>query len=158
MPIKSFRGKIGAGITNVQTISLHTNDGSIGYRIKKFELIAEKPATTDFKHVVKIYKVPQSEVNGTIDFSDNTLLAVGFTKGDVEEYQAGYDNIIFDNETFNQDIYITAIEAKGNLECNYYIELEMVKLALDENTVATLKDIRNLERDSTVTLTWNNII
>ena len=144
MTIRSFRGKIGAGINNIQTITLHTNDGSTGYRIKRFELIAEKPASTDFKHVVKIYKVPQTVVNGDVDFSDNTLLAVGFTKGDTEEYQAGYDNIIFDNEIFNQDIYLTAIEAKANLECNYYIELEQIPLALDENTVATLKDIRNI--------------
>jgi len=27
---------------------------------------------------------------------------------------------------------------------NYYIELEQVKLDLNENTVATLKDIRNI--------------
>ena len=27
---------------------------------------------------------------------------------------------------------------------NYYIELEQMPLALDENTVATLKDIRNI--------------
>ena len=29
---------------------------------------------------------------------------------------------------------------------NYYIELEQMKLDLSENTVATLKDIRNIEQ------------
>jgi len=57
--------------------------------------------------------------------------------------------IIFDKEIFNQDIYITHTEAAGSaLACNYYIELEQVKLDLSENTVATLKDIRNAARTS----------
>ena len=51
--------------------------------------------------------------------------------------------IIFDNMVFNQDIYITA-KAEQGTNVNYYIELEATKLALDENTVATLKDIRNI--------------
>ena len=48
--------------------------------------------------------------------------------------------------TFNQDIYVTHEDTVGSQPCNYYIELEVVKLALDENTVATLKDIRNIEQ------------
>jgi len=43
--------------------------------------------------------------------------------------------------TFNQDVYVTAATDES---INYYIEMEQVKLALDENTVATLKDIRNI--------------
>ena len=52
---------------------------------------------------------------------------------------------IFDNMTFNQDIYVTYKddETAGKF-INYYIELEQVKLDLNENTVATLKDIRNI--------------
>ena len=38
---------------------------------------------------------------------------------------------------------------------NYYVELEQMKLDLNENTVATLKDIRNIESASD---RWNNII
>ena len=52
--------------------------------------------------------------------------------------------IIFDKEIFNQDIYITSKTITGSDEANYYIELEQVKLDLNENTVATLKDIRNI--------------
>ena len=33
MPIKSFRGKLATGLTEI--INLHTNNGSIGYKIKK---------------------------------------------------------------------------------------------------------------------------
>ena len=51
---------------------------------------------------------------------------------------------VFDKEIFNQDIYLTHDENLGSLAVNYYIELEQVKLDLNENTVATLKDIRNV--------------
>jgi len=52
--------------------------------------------------------------------------------------------MIFDQEIFNQDIYIGTKDTQGNA-MNYYIELEQVKLDLSQSTVATLKDIRNLE-------------
>jgi hypothetical protein len=52
--------------------------------------------------------------------------------------------IIFDNMTFNQDIYITHADEAGTAPVNYYIEVEQIKLDLNENTVATLKDIRNI--------------
>ena len=46
--------------------------------------------------------------------------------------------------TFNQDIYITHTNLHADAgPVNYYIELEQIKLDLNENTVATLKDIRN---------------
>ena len=48
--------------------------------------------------------------------------------------------------TFNQDIYVTVSSLVGNPYVIYYLELEQVKLDLSENTVATLKDIRNLEQ------------
>ena len=41
-------------------------------------------------------------------------------------------------------MYITHSEVNGSAACNYYIELEQVKLDLGQNTVATLKDIRNI--------------
>jgi len=49
---------------------------------------------------------------------------------------------VFDNEIFNQDIYITHQDLQ-NQPINYYIELEQMDLALDEAIVATLKNIRN---------------
>ena len=52
MPIKSFRGKI-AGTTGKEQdiISLHTNDGSTGYRIKKFQVMPEDPFTGNTESV-----------------------------------------------------------------------------------------------------------
>ena len=141
MPIKSFRGKMIDGA--IDQISLHTNDGSTGYRIKKVQCVPENPGTTNTEHVFKIYKIPQTAVTGSIDFSDNTLLASVYLSSRDDRY--GGDNIIvFDNETINQDIYLTHDDTNNAGAVNYYIELETVKLSLDENTVATLKDIRNI--------------
>ena len=142
MPIKSFRGLLADNAN--ETISLHTNDGSTGYRIKKFEIIAQKPGNVHNESVVKIYSIPQSSVDAFIDFSDNTLLAAGYYRDDASRVYSQSDTVVFDNMTFNQDIYITHVDVEVGESINYYIELEKVKLSLDENTVATLKDIRNI--------------
>ena len=154
MPIKSFRGKLVDG--GSQTINLHTNNGSTGYIIKKFQIMMEQPGNTAQESLVKIYKIEQSTVPtsaATVDFSDNTLLAAAFQDTNVHPTEV----VVFDNEIINQDIYVTYTDngSGTNEDCNYYIELEQIKLALDENTVATLKDIRNIEQSSQ----WvNNII
>jgi len=143
MPIKTFRGKIAHG--DQDTIVLHTNDGSIGYRITKFQLIGTAPGAELVEAVVKIYKIPQDTIDGAIDLSDNTLLGAGFYVSSTTEEWQTHNILIFDNEIFNQDIYVTHYDAIAHAgePVNYYIELEQIKLDLNENTVATLKDIRN---------------
>jgi len=136
--IKTFRGLIVAG--EQDTIVLHTNNGSIGYRIVKFETIGPDNNST-FENVLKIYKVSQTTKDANIDFSDQTLLAATLTEGSSASGVTGFKPVIFDKEIFNQDIYITNA---GTTSINYYIELEQFKLDLSESTVATLKDIRNL--------------
>tara|TARA_Y100001972_G_scaffold17030_1_gene18724 strand:+ start:1724 stop:2164 length:441 start_codon:yes stop_codon:yes gene_type:complete len=144
MPIKSFRGLIADGV--IDTISLHTNTGSTGYRIKKLQIITNTPgAGSDYESCLKIYKIKQSTADAVVDFSDNTLLGVAYVSGDSASVTAVQETIIFDNEVFNQDIYITHSELSASQACNYYIELEQIKLDLAENTTATLKDIRNIE-------------
>jgi len=64
--------------------------------------------------------------------------------------QPGNIKIIFDREIFNQDIYITYRDNSNETKANYYLELEQVKLDLNENTVATLKDIRNIKRTASL--------
>ena len=56
-----------------------------------------------------------------------------------------YETVIFDNEIFNQDIYVTNYDAATGESMNYYIELEVLNLDLAEATVATLKDMRGRE-------------
>jgi len=149
MTIKSFRGRIdNAGI---DTIVLHTNTGSTGYAIKKFEALSYYPQGTSPESVIKIYSVPQAAATDTIDFNDQTLLAALFYEGNSNNYYTTQTVTIFDNAKFNQDIYVTCTSTDGKM--NYYIELEQVSLDLNENTVATLKDIRNIASQ------WaNNII
>jgi hypothetical protein len=142
MPIKSFRGKIADN--NQDTIVLHTNDGSTGYRIKKFEAIPDAPGVGSSNHILKIFKIKQSSISSTLDFSDQTLIGSLWLRDNVDSNYAGaIESIIFDNEVFNQDIFITHVDTVGTESANYYIELEQVKLDLNANTVATLKDIRN---------------
>ena len=146
MPTKSFRGKLADG--GIDTIPLSTNNGSTGYIIKKMALINANAGDVDYSAVVKVFTIPQTTANNDIDFSDNTLLAVGYISTDASSTQFPDDVIVvFDNTTFNQDIFVTCKQtsASGNDSCNYYIELEQIKLSLDENTVATLKDIRNIK-------------
>ena len=141
--IKTFRGLIASGAQD--TISLHTNDGSTGYRIVKFQAIPDTPGTNQTEAIVKVYTVSQSTITNTIDFSDQTLVAAIFqavSNGSNEAY-ADSVTVIFDKQVFNQDIYITASENAGSRATNYYIELEQVKLSENENTVATLKNIKN---------------
>jgi hypothetical protein len=144
MPIKSFRGKIADD--GIDTISLHTTNGSTGYKIKKFLGLPAAPGTDNFESVIKIYSVSQTTATNTMDFNDQTLLGVIF----YSSYGVGGANtdiVIFDNVVFNQDIYVTYKEAPAAASgesFNFYIELEQVKLDLTENTVATLKDIRNI--------------
>ena len=144
MPIKSFRGKIADSTTD--TISLHTNNGSVGYRIVKFDIIPEAPITSDIEAVMKVESIHPTAYSNTVDFNDQTLLGVAVWWGG----QAGASNPqdwiqIFDNKIFNQDIFVSGVYSGGTFTCNYYIELEQIKLDLNENTVATLKDIRNIE-------------
>jgi len=146
MPIKTFRGQLGNA--GQDTIVLHTNNGATGYRIKKFMILPESPGDVQQESIVQIWKeeqttVPTEEAN--IDFQDQRLLAAGVGwYGAVASNNSQSQTIFFDNEVFNQDIYVTHTDNASNQKINYYIELEQIKLDLNENTVVTLKDIRNL--------------
>lgn len=143
MATRSFRAKMAND--TIDTISLHTNNGSQGYKIKKFQVVGERPGIAgSAESVFKIYSVPQTTVDGLVDFSDQTLLAVGMWSSSSDSWQS-YTTIVFDNMVFNQDIYVTFTDEQGNISGNYYLELELVKLDINENTVATLKDIRNIK-------------
>jgi len=142
--IVSFRGKM---VDSTQdTIVLHTIDGSTGYRIVKFQVIGPD-ANEDIESTIKIYKKKQSTFTQEIDFSDNTLLAAALLSQSVSsQIYPSQQTVVFDNEIFNQDIYVTTVGFNYAATINYYIELEQMPLDLNENTVATLKDIRNIAR------------
>jgi len=147
MTIKTFRGLIADGA--VDTVVLHTNDGSIGYRIVKLQIMPNDPGGVSTEHVLQISKTADADFVTTpttlVDFSNQVLLATAIVNNNTNSSAYPSDaSIIFDNEIFNQDIYIVHKVENTVASLNYYIELEQVKLDLNENTVATLKDIRNL--------------
>jgi hypothetical protein len=135
--ILSYKGKLADG--GLDTILLSTKKGEVGYRITKFQIIDGAPGTINAELVAKIYKEEQTGATGDVDFSDNRLLAVAY----YTRAQSMLPIIIFDQEIFNQDIYVTAIDIGAAAECNYYLELEVIKLDESQAMVATLKDIRN---------------
>ena len=128
-----------------QRISLETIRGETGYKIVNFHIFQSNPGTVGQASTVKIFTIKQTIVSTTaadIDFSDNTLLGVA-SLADWSDRLLSQDVVVFDNMIFNQDIYVTHTETAGTAPCNYYIEIEQMDLALDEATVATLKNIRN---------------
>jgi hypothetical protein len=139
--ILSYRNKIADG--GQDTILLSTKKGEVGYRIKKLQAIDDEPGEIEVEMVVKIYSEPQTTVDNTVNFSDNTLLGVVLYANQGNQSVVSSETIIFDSSIFNQDIYVTAFSWEGSPGCNYYLELEVIKLSEDQAMVATLKDIRN---------------
>ena len=140
--MKSFRGLMTNG--DQEQINLSTNNGKTGYKIVKFKIILGNPSAESSEAVVKIFANKQTSITDKINFSDNDLLGAGFWTNEAAAHQNPEDvTIIFDNVIFNQDIFITYVDSKTTTGVNYLLELEQVKLDLSENTVATLKDIRN---------------
>ena len=137
--IVSFRGLMEPDTQD--TIVLHTNTGETGYKIVKFQVIAGAPVGVSSEAVISIWKVSQTTNPASIDFSDQRLLGAAFYENHQNNVAEGQNVIVFDNEIFNQDIFVTCYSSSGAI--NYYLELEQMDLALDEATVATLKDIRN---------------
>ena len=154
MPIKSFRGQLANN--KVETIHLSTNNGSTGYKIVKFEVFPQKPGDSTAESLFEVFTIKSSAdafiaaASENVDFSDNTLLAVGFVGASTNNTQlAPIPSVVFDNVTFNQDIYVAYRDVSDSQSpANYHLELETIKLDLNENTVATLKDIRNIEASS----------
>ena len=107
--------------------------------------LSADPGSYDEENIFKIFSTPQTAVDAQIDFSDQTLLGVTFMQVGTAATKTAATTIVFDNRVFNQDIYLTAKDIGGSTRgINYHIELEQIKLDLNENTVATLKDIRNV--------------
>ena len=143
MKLKTFRGRLADGAQ--ATIRLSTNDGLTGYKINKLQIIHAEPGQQDAEHTVKVFTTERSTVDNAVNFDDPTLLGVAYLTDDKNTLGTIANIIVFDAVKFNQDIYVTHEDTTGSQPCNYYLELEQVKLSLDEATVATLKDMRGRE-------------
>jgi hypothetical protein len=140
----SFRGNIPDGLQD--KLSLATIDGKTGYRITKFQTFSMNPGDSeDVELVCKVFMKDQSgSISALVDFTDADLLAVSFYTSSSSAHGSPEDMIvIFDNEVFNQDIFVTATDNSGNTKgTNYYLELETVKLSEVQTTQLTLKNLR----------------
>ena len=142
--IKTFRGQLADA--EQRTIRLGTNQGLIGYKISKFDIISNDPLDTAAKGVVMIYKNKQASVSNEVNFDNSELMAVCYyTSNNTTGSNTVNESVVFDTEVVNQDLFITNDSGGATQLMNYYIEMEQVILDLNEATVATLKDMRGRE-------------
>lgn len=140
----SFRGIIPVG--NEERIRLATLNGKTGYKISKFQTIESTPGGLDSRGVTKVFTKSQSgSINDDIDFTESDMVACAFSKIGNSGSDPADQVFIFDNEVFNQDIYVTVADVGGSTTpMNYYIELETVALSDSQTTQLTLKNLRNI--------------
>jgi hypothetical protein len=142
-----YKAKLDDG--DIMELSLATMKGKVGYRISKFQVMPFDPTTDNMEATIKIYKKKQATATNTIDFGDSTILAAAYIENH-DGTSAGFSNftnaVVFDHETFNQNIYITlqAGSGAGTSGVNFYIELEKLDLSDIEATYHTLQSIRTL--------------
>ena len=139
--IKTFRGILADG--GQDRIRLQTPQGKVGYQIVNFRIITQHPASVAVEGVYKITKTELTTIDATIDFTFPDLLAVGFYTANTSPTNPHVEDIIFDNQIFNQDIFISYKDAYGSTEPgNYYIELETIPLTEMGAEYTTIKDLR----------------
>jgi len=144
--IKTYRGMLVDG--GQDRINLKTLKGEIGYKIKTFIGFPNLPGTTDYESVLMLWKIKQTSIStttATVDFTDGDLLGSFYFAGTGSYlYSDGPQFAMFEEEVFNQDIYITHTNTEGAAAANYYLELEQVSLNENESTMATLQSLRRL--------------
>jgi hypothetical protein len=140
--ILSFRGIIADGLE--ERIKLSTLNGKTGYKITKFQAMANRPGAVEYESTVKIYSKAQGSGSTSIDFSESDLLGACVINDHDSNAYPFSETIIFDNQIFNQDIFISVDSLTGTEPTNYYIELETVTLTDTQATQLTLKSLRNL--------------
>ena len=139
MVVKTFKGLLADN--GVDRIRLQTIQGKVGYRIVKLQVIGGAPGAVNYEAILTINKktfTPET----TIDFTDSDVLGAVFYSGNsaANNYPTS-QVIIFDNEIFNQDIYIGLNDLQNNT-MNYYMELEVVPLTDLGAEYTTIKDLR----------------
>ena len=144
--IKTYKGQLADQAED--HIRLKTNKGDIGYRIVKFRVFpAGATSAFSYESFVSIFKLSQTSVpaDGIPDFSNDQLLACAYyTQSSSGATNPEDLNVTFDNEIFNQDIYITHSNSESSAAINYYLELEQIKLNDNESTMATLQSLRQI--------------
>jgi hypothetical protein len=139
----SYKGQLGMG--EQEKIKLSTPNGKRGYKVTKFEVIPSTPGVTSAEQICKLYTKKQTTITSSVDFTESDLVGVAYyaNVNTASSLTSNHETIVFDNEVFNQDVYVTAEDAlSGSLPLNYYIEMETVKLSDIQSTQLTLKNLR----------------
>lgn len=141
----SFRGKLDIGTEN--KINLRTPKGKTGYKITKLQAISTTPGATAHDEIlVQVFSKSQvGSIGSVVDFTDSELLAVNYYEDNDQPAFMASQTIIFDNQPFNQNIFISATDiAGGTKPVNYYIEIETMELTDVQSTQLTLKNLRTI--------------
>jgi len=126
--VHSFRGLLAD--EEQQKIRIQGSVGTIAWRITKFQIMGDAPVTENQESVVKIFREVQSSFDATVNFTDDELLGVAVWSSHSTATNYPEDlSVIFDNSLFVRNIYISHAEAAAARSCNYYIELEEVKVS-----------------------------
>jgi hypothetical protein len=148
MSTVTYRGQLPVG--QQAELKLSTNNGLTGYRIKKLQTISSTPGDGDVEHILQVFTTDQTgSISASVSFENPSLLGVSYNKEQQNTTSPSSQNIIFDQEIVNQDIYVNLTDAAGGTTPgNYFIELEKIKLDLNASTVSTLKNIRQSKADA----------
>ena len=123
----SFRGLLADG--GQERIRIQGATGEIAWRITKFKLMAENPADLSQESIIKIYREEHDSVDALINFGDAELLGAGMWIKNSQNYYVATETTIFDNTLFVRNLWLTHDDFGGSGSCNYYIELEEVKVS-----------------------------
>ena len=141
----SYKGILAMGLED--QIRLRTLKGKIGYKVTKFQIMSNLPGggSTNVEYLAKITKKPDPNITSVVDLTDDNIMAVAYYVDNNSTAVPPNDTIIIDNAVTNQDIFVNIVDAAGgSISCNYYIELEKIKLSDIEATQLTLRNLRNV--------------
>jgi len=131
--IKSFKALLTNG--DQLQIPLHKVGKGVGFRIKKLQVMPHDiDGSSSHECSVQIWKQKQSSLSVDLDFSNSELVGAAYyvrANNPVSPYVAliSEQTVIFDNEVFNQDIFIVYKSGITAQKINYYMELEEVKMS-----------------------------
>ena len=148
--MKSFRFKMSTGSNDFappDRVRLATNQGLIGYKITKLQLIPKDPTDASHEAVVQVFATRPGGNNpgdtDEIDFGNPSLLACAhYSNHSSGTIYSEDSTIIFDSTQVNQDMWVTCKTDSVGKHINVYLELEQTTLSTHEAAVATLKDMR----------------
>jgi len=121
----SFRGLLADG--KQDKIRIEGATGEIAWRITKFGIMPSSFNATD-EYNMMIWREEQTTPGSYINFNNDELLAVAYIETVAGAAEGVSPVVIFDNALFTRNIYVTHASQSAST-CNYYIELEEVKVS-----------------------------